>query len=611
MIDFKISRIEDINSLPKEIEIANKSFYLVKDKDKWKLLSSICPHMGGKAIIEEDCFRCPLHDWKFDIKTGKCFNALNEELSSYKVIEKEGDLIALLPKALLKHVNIKETTKEISKFDLKIKLHAHSCLELIYNDFSILTDPWIEGPAFMGAWLHYPKPLIKVKNLQPDIIWISHEHSDHFHEPTLKKINKNVPVFFPDFPNRRIEKKLTELGFKNINPMPFGKTFNFNKDIKITCFEPASLWNDSIVLIEFDELKFLNINDAGLNERIADIVYPVDIVASAFTWGASGYPLTWEHVNDLEKKKIIENSNNGMLEMLGSAIDLYGANYLIPYAGHFTLWHPVHINYLDKISKNTVDDVVEYLKKLEVKVLNLLPGEGYDFKLKDFKRIYGKRDRIFKKSTVKKYIERSFTYEYFQKFYPKESFLTNQNVIHYFLKFNKTNEIAFCEDLHLKIEVYFPNRTEELFFLIENGRIELSNSDRFELKIGISSEILKEIIDNNISWDEAHIGYWCKLDRTPDIFHPNFWRMLQAPYFRKKTKSIDDKTKSLDINGSYSIQELLDKHGENADRLLRRYGLFCVGCQRANQETIFQGAKTHGLNDKKTKMLITELNNLN
>lgn len=609
MEEVKLIDRKNVTQLPLKLNLGDKTFYLVKKSDEWKLLSSVCPHMGGKAVIDDDCFKCPLHGWEFDLETGECLNATNEELTSYNVKEEGDQLVGIIPEKILRR-SVKREDKKSVDVNLDITLHTHSSLELTYKDFSLLTDPWIDGPAFMGSWLHYPKPLIDAKDLTPDAIWISHEHSDHFHIPTLKKLNKNIPVYFPDFPNRRIEKRLREIGFHNVTPMPFGETFELTNNIKLTCFEPASLWNDSIVLMEFDDFKFLNINDAGLNDRIAEIVYPVDLVASAFTWGASGYPLTWEHVSQEEKIEVMRNSNEGMLEMLKSSVDLYGADYVLPYAGHFTLWHPDHMDYLDISIKNTIDDVVEYIDRAEV--IDILPGEKFSVSSKKYNRIYKRRDRLFEKSTVKKHAQKHFEKLDFQNYYPEETNLTRNEIQEYFLKFNHTNPIEFCENICFKLEVYHQDHTKTLFFEINDGFISPCQEDEIDLKIGLPSEILRAIIEHNISWDEAHIGYWCDLNRSPDVYHPNFWRMLQAPYFRKE--SVVNKRGSdhgVEIGKNTSIDKVLENFGVEADRILRRYGLFCVGCQRANQETILQGAKTHGLNDKKLNRLIRELNNLN
>ncbi len=77
-----------------------------------------------------------------------------------------------------------------SKAGLTIQLHSHACLEVSYEGFTLLTDPWLDGPAFLGAWAPYPPPDASGADLRPDAILITHEHSDHFHEPTLQLLRQ-------------------------------------------------------------------------------------------------------------------------------------------------------------------------------------------------------------------------------------------------------------------------------------------------------------------------------------------------------------------------------------------------------------------------------------
>ena len=71
---------------------------------------------------------------------------------------------------------------------------------------TILTDPWYDVPSFNGAWIQYPPVIDDWKSIKPDLIFITHEHSDHFHLKTLKGFKNNIPIYFPAFPNKRIEK---------------------------------------------------------------------------------------------------------------------------------------------------------------------------------------------------------------------------------------------------------------------------------------------------------------------------------------------------------------------------------------------------------------------
>ena len=62
---------------PKKVEVNNKNFFVIKNNRKYFLASRICPHQGGKIDFnkKENCFLCPLHNWKFDKSSGKSINS--------------------------------------------------------------------------------------------------------------------------------------------------------------------------------------------------------------------------------------------------------------------------------------------------------------------------------------------------------------------------------------------------------------------------------------------------------------------------------------------------------------------------------------------------------
>src|SRR5207248_11258481 len=133
---------------------------------------------------------------------------------------------------------------------------------------------------------------------------------------------------FPDFPNRRLPARLAALGFEELHPMRFGETIAVEDDLTLTCFEPASLWNDTILLVEANGFRYLNLNDAGVNHKIAQLVAPVDLISSSFSPGASGYPATWAHLTREEKLAIMEQSRQGSLDMLRDAMHASGARFV-------------------------------------------------------------------------------------------------------------------------------------------------------------------------------------------------------------------------------------------------------------------------------------------
>lgn len=593
-------------SLPAPITVEGRSYYLVRGEDGYQLLSTICPHQGGEIKDAGSCFECPYHGWRFEHDTGRCINAPNERLSSFPVTVRGRRLFAEVPLPSVHRAPAARVTKH--QGPLTIQLHAHACLEILYEDFSLLTDPWLCGPAFLGAWTHYPATVVNVDKLRPSAIWISHEHSDHFHEPTIVRFDRSTPVYVPDFPNHRLVERLAALGFSNVHAVAFGTTYQISEKIKLTCFEPESMWNDSIVLIEIDGFRLLNVNDAGLNQRIASRVGRVDAVASSFSPGASGYPLTWSHLGDDEKIQIMERARHGMIQMLKEAMKLYGGEYLLPFASHFALWHPAHREYVRLMRRNTVDDVVRAFAESNVQVVDLLPGETWDLSTGQIKRLWRQRERLYDREYMLRYLERRFDNGVFEQHHPTSEEATRAEVESYLLALGELPEVAFCEDLTVKLRAGNADQDSlEVSFEVAAGRLRVvqDSSQSPDVTIEIPSSILHRIITENLSWDEAHIGYWCRFNRSSDVYHAGFWRLLQAPYFNRPPQ-LPGNDKS--IAADSTIADLIENYGEQAERILRRYGLYCAGCHRSTADTVAFGARQHGIEERQVTRLVRELN---
>jgi len=45
-----------------------------------------------------------------------------------------------------------------------------------------------------------------------------------------------------------------------------------------------------------------------------------------------------------------------------------------------------------------------------------------------------------------------------------------------------------------------------------------------------------------------------------------------------------------------------------SDILVEKYGLHCVGCPMGRMESLEDGAKSHGMNDKEIEAMVADLN---
>lgn len=609
---------------PQKVTIDGEYYFVLKDKSQYFLGSTLCPHMGGSIEFDNKNkeFLCPIHNWKFNQFSGECLNS--SQNMSLIDLELSNNILWVEQHKIKKDEQIiknKTLTSEGVEKPIKIKLISHATLDISLKKLKILVDPWIDGPAMLGAWRQYPITGIEAKDIKPYCIIITHEHSDHFHIPTLAKFNKKTPIIIPDFPNQRMQKFLGELGFKNIKVVKFEEEINLHKKVKIKFFKPVSVFNDSISLIDIDGYKILNLNDAGLNPNIAQKVKPVDVVTCIFSTGASGYPYTWQHLTDNEKDQIMERACEGKIKLLMQATELYDSNYILPFASHFKLWQPEHEHYLKSVTTNTIDDILNGFRenKMEHRLIDMVPGDTWDTKNNHVSRQFEDRSKIYNPENIIKNVKEDFikngnnlNITDFWNTVKKE--ISMEEAKNYFTYLNDSPDIRKCENINVELKCWKKNWGGLKFkfkFQISDGKLDLcqksfdSNSTT-QYKIEITEDILATIICGNISWDEARVGYWIKWWRNTSKVKTGFLRLLQGPYKLKKSEK--KLIKKGILNKKMSISSLIEIYGKDAELIFEKYGMFCTGCDLSPWEDIISGAKKHGLKNNKINQLMTEFN---
>ena len=66
------------------------------------------------------------------------------------------------------------------------------------------------------------------------------------------------------------------------------------------------------------------------------------------------------------------------------------------------------------------------------------------------------------------------------------------------------------------------------------------------------------------------------------MYQAGFWRLLQAPYYKNliEVPALYDRP----ITGETVIADLIETYGDAADRIMRRYGLYCEGNGTLNSD---------------------------
>jgi len=228
---------------------------------------------------------------------------------------------------------------------MKIEYVCHSCVYLETTDTNLIFDPWFNGAAYLNQWVVFPKPLNTSMVKDVKNILITHGHEDHLHENTLKLFSKNANVYYPFQWRKGAKKYFNTIGYSSLTEAVSFRAYQLSASTKITYISFAL---ESVVVIEFDNIVLLNINDA-LNSHHQNVVemflkeikkhWPTINYLFAGWAGAGYFPNTvhYKNKNDIEVGTLREQYFANQLCKI--IFDLNPKN-VIPFLPGFALVHP-------------------------------------------------------------------------------------------------------------------------------------------------------------------------------------------------------------------------------------------------------------------------------
>jgi len=144
-----------------------------------------------------------------------------------------------------------------------LKTLGHASIALYRNGEAplLLTDPWLVGSVYWRSWWlqNYPDEATLDWLAGAANIYITHEHPDHFHTPSIRRLGQGPGYLFPAFAERGYLAYMTQHGYQ-AEIAPPGRWVALGDGISILSWP---LWNDdSLLLIDTPHALILNFNDA-------------------------------------------------------------------------------------------------------------------------------------------------------------------------------------------------------------------------------------------------------------------------------------------------------------------------------------------------------------
>lgn len=521
----KISiRVEDIEEKTNFFD----NFIIFKKNSLIKIFNRVCDHAGGKILSRKNESICPMHNWKFYPETGKYENGIKKKEITYKI--KKNNL----------EFEIDDFEPEIQKFSdnnlsTTIRFFNHAFLQVAGNNFSFSIDPWAIGPAFnTGWWLKNSTKSDWVEKLnKSNFIFISHNHPDHLHPLTLSKVDKNIQIVVPKFSSDSTGLYMEELGFKNIFRANFNEQFNLNgTQLIFSILRSGDFREDSGIY--FSHGSFTGLTSVDANNLNFGRFPSVDLYASSFAGGASGYPLMFENFDLKERVNISIKDKNFLKNKKINEIKKIKPVFFLPYAGFFEE-KLKRDNLIKKNNqKNSINDYEIFCKKNKIKLLNVQNNDFYKFDGK----------KLISKFNIKQKLTNDLKELDYLNFFKKEyDNIDNQYIEEYF------KNSKFKDNLHLYIILtndQFRPLKQKYFIDFNNNKIkfkfinkisiskEFKDKNSKKLLLKIRKESFLNTVYNKLPWEDLLIGFQCKVLRKPNVYNIKFWHHFTHLYTTSK-----------------------------------------------------------------------------
>lgn len=215
---------------------------------------------------------------------------------------------------------------------MKLTLINHACVKIQTETLGILCDPWVEGTAFNFGWdLLIPTPSSFDEIMDGvSLIWISHEHPDHFSVPFLQRVAKThkdkVTILFQKTRDHRVVNFCSSIGLKYRELEDRAET-KLNDEVSVTC--GVTDFYDSWLFINDGKTSILNLNDCHTRsdadvEKITRFIATPTLLLSQFSYAS------WKGGKENSQYRAMAATQK--METLSRQIKLIRPQFTIPFA---------------------------------------------------------------------------------------------------------------------------------------------------------------------------------------------------------------------------------------------------------------------------------------
>ena len=408
------------------------------------------------------------------------------------------------------------------------------------ESFSFAIDPWAIGSALSTGWWSTKAIRSDWANLlnKCDFIYVSHNHNDHLHQLTLSKVRSDMKFYIPRFQTDSVKKILLEFGFKNIEYLHFEKVYSLNRDndFKIVSLKSGDHREDSGIYFRYGVFDFLTLIDTNLL-NFEKLPQEVTVLATNLTTGSGEFPLCFDAISDDEKLKIMkDNLDIGLIEK-NKQITITRPKYFLPYGGFFEIKAIRDHTIMEKMIQHTPASYKEICNKNDAELCSVDDKTIYEFL----------GTQITKKTTPSasfiKVTEKEISNE-ISSIKGKYYAIKDDLVLDYFENSGFADKLSlylswtsddFCI-IDKTVSIDFSQNKPKVSFLDSFNWEQLKSEYSFDQRLNrflylrVRREILNQLMEQSLPWENIAAGFQMRFDRIPDIYNHSFWYHFTNKY---------------------------------------------------------------------------------
>ena len=469
------------------------------------------------------------------------------------------------------------------------KLHFlnHTSFLIEHNEWLLLLDPWPSLSISFDGWISNPPCYMNEELLVAFInnyssvnnknfaILISHGHDDHCDNNFLKKLSPDINFFIPKYNNIGVIKRISSLGFKNINEISSSPNTTtqfgpFKLTASLTNFREDYNDDNAVVGIFADDYSFIHANDCSVpfpeaildelksNAQGAKIKYFASQTNRANCWPHQ-YPQIRNNLSKTEFEKLVLGSIKKTIQSAITNAHHLGSDFFISYGGYTAALPLLYQN--PPISQ--FFPTPENIKNLEldwhnVSISEVTPGDTIDTMSSNIQKPFWNRLSSLEK-TSEKFLERKRLMPEKilpAKYYDKNMISENQLIDaleSYMEKFNEFILKSFDNSLPKEIDnkifrITMKDIKTSVTLVLGKGCIDgKSNPDDIPMKeMIIDVAGARALVTGKMNFESFYVGFNGSFIRNPVDVHNRIliWALQKFAYIYQK-RLVPDSLKEL------------------------------------------------------------------